>query len=162
MTAKTKSKVSFDPVVYGLDLPCEVSQEDREWCLQVNQKIWRFTIDRLGLTHGFPSTDRKLTRSELTRMLKLITDHKLPCVLHSGPYGGLSMSVYDHVDYAPDIKPGRLFEIDERHVWTELARDITWDDHFNWFSRYTHNDVNRQMVAFYKLPEPQPKGRYEY
>lgn len=139
--------------------PESVDTEVKAWCQKVDEEIWDRSKDRFGTSHWFESDKRKLKKSELNKLLKLIISNKLPCILHSGPYGNLSMSVYDHSD-VPGIKPDRLFSLGEKH--TRLPERTAWDTRFEWFAKYTHSIENQQIVDFYKLPEIKQKGYYEY
>jgi len=152
--------MSRDVTAFRYGLPSRVSPEDAAWLKKLDGEIWDRSKDRFGSTHSFESHKRKLLKEELKRVLKLVVDHRLPCVLGSGPYGNLSMSIWDHSD-VPQVRPDRLISLGEDHVGLEKGFD-RWDDRFKWFSAYTHSDEVRQVLAFYNMPMPEPKLRYEY
>jgi hypothetical protein len=91
-------------------------------------------------------------------VLRIIKECELPCVMDSGPYGGLSMAVYDHI-VAPGQYPDCLIVLDQDHV---INKAKTWDQCFEFLSQFTHNDRNRELADMYRLPKPEPKRRYEY
>ena len=120
--------------------------------------IWKHTApDRFGHSHAFP--ERPMSSVERKYVLKVIKDSSLPCVLCSGPYGGLYMQVFDHSDVA-EIKPECVFQVDHEHF--QNLRNVPWDKQFEYFAKMTHSEENARICAFYKLPEPKNMGHYQY
>lgn len=138
-----------------------VSAEDREWMRDFDKAIWKRSKDEFGCVHSFEKDDRKVKSTELKRVLALITKHRLPCILHSGPYAGLSMAIMDHAD---DLgkRPDQLMVLGEHHVPFKDYSFKTWDMRFKWFERYTHSEINKSVLEFYDFPAPAKKERYEY
>lgn len=136
----------------------ELGEGDRTWLSDLDVEIWDRQRDRLGGGHEF--ANRELSGADLERIIQLVERHRLPCVLGSGPYGNLSMGIFDHSDF-PGVPPEHLLSIGEKHVDLPTGFD-NWGERFDWFSRFTHSDSNREMAAFYGLPSPKPRERYEY
>lgn len=147
-------------IEYGSPVP--VSPEDKEYLRKLNDRIWRRSHDRFGHVHSFPK-DGEMPESDRSKVLRLIGSHVLPCVLGSGPYGGLFFHVYDHSD-VPGIRPDFLAGFDEDHFgrFGHGAGLDEWQKRFDAVSVITHSDRNRQVLEFYGLPEPEPASRYEY
>ncbi len=161
--------------MYGKPKP--VYKADREWLEKLDEKIWDRSKDSFGYEHAFENCT--LPKGDLKRILDLIKPHCLPCVLHSGVYGGLSMSIYNHsdtIDYL-DVPNARFVSFDEvvdapdylicigqKHIAElETAGAIThWNKRFEWFSKHTHTDENRKICKMYHLPEPGERQSYEY
>ena len=137
-----------------------VSAEDKKWFQDLHKRIWRVTRDRFNHKHAFPVEDKALHHQVLRKVKRLLAEHELPCVLHSGPYGGMWMSVYDHSD-TPGIPPEFLINLDEVHLGFKGGFK-EWDARFKSMSEFTHSKRNREVCQFYGLPEPEPKERYAY
>lgn len=136
-----------------------MEQETKEWLRNMNDEIWkRDFVDNTGMRHEFMS--RELSADERSVVQGVIMQFGLPCVLHSGPYGNLSMIVYDHSDF-PEIPPEPLFHIGEKHVGLPPGFQ-NWNERFDWFARYTHTDKNRRLLRFYGLQDSEARERYEY
>lgn len=149
-------------------MPAEPLSEDTVETLRAwNERIWNRSRDRFGSTHAFANEKRPLTKRERQFILNLIEDHELPCVLHSGPYGNLSMSVFNHVD-EPSLMSREhiVIQLSEEHMFGEDYRDnegfSKWDKRFDAFAKYTHSERNRELCRFYGLPTPAKRERYEY
>lgn len=132
--------------------PSRLSSPDLEWIKRWSSEIW----DR----HGFPNLKRRASSEELSRAVSLVRAHRLPCILHSGPYGDLSMSVLDHSDF-PQVPPDTVAAVHRDHVGLEAGFD-KWNASFDWFSRFTHSEENKAVLKFYSLHAPEEKSRYEY
>lgn len=137
-----------------------LSADDITWLTTVDWNIWNRSRDRFGMTHAFPKREEALRTEDLARVLALVTTCQLPCVLGSGPYGGLSMAVYGHCE-SPGVRPDRLIVLDAVHVGLSGAH-VDWNENFEWFEKYTHTSRNYDLCAFYKLPLPKERRHYEY
>ena len=137
-----------------------LTSEDRQWLLDLDKKIWDRCVDGSGMAHAFPESQRRLETAELERVLDLVLRLRLPCVLHSGTYGGLSMSIHGHSD-APGVPPDRLITIAREHAGLPSGH-INWDANFLWFSRFTHRGENRNILDFYGFDPPEDQDRYRY
>jgi hypothetical protein len=138
-----------------------LSNEDRLWLQVLDGEIWRRSKDRYGHIHSFPIDSKVPLEAEiLDRIKKLISDHCLPLVLHTGPYAELSITVYDHNDAG--IPPDRVISLDEQHLGFTGTTFKTWHKTFVGMSKFTHTNENRQVCAFYKLPLPGEEQRYAY
>jgi hypothetical protein len=136
----------------------DLSSKDREWFSALNGRIWDRHLDNFGSVHQFENG--RLDAEEVEHLTRLIERHRLPCVLGSGPYGGLFMRIFDHSDF-PGVAPDLLLAVGEKHFELPAGFD-RWDERFEWFSKFTHSDSNRDVLAFYGLPAPGPRERYEY
>jgi hypothetical protein len=115
-------------------------------------------MDRFNFVHAFP--EGKLTKTEREWILDLIGEHVLPCVLHSGPYGELSFAVFDHSSL-PGIHPEQVISLSEEHFGLRgTFKD--WQKRFDALSKVTHSPRNREVLTFYKFPEPGPASDYDY
>jgi hypothetical protein len=162
---RTSSKIpsrtlKIPDIEYGH--PESLKDEDRKWLKELRVAIWRPTTpDRFGFTHYFPNEKRPLLQEELDKLVLLVKGQVLPCVMRSGAYGDLSITVYDHSDQ-PDITPDSFFSLHEDHL---NFKDKTFEGHdkrFAEMSKLTHTGRNRQICEFYKLDLPQKASYYEY
>lgn len=124
----------------------------------LDKAIWNRSKDRFNFTHSFPNYKRPIAAEELKYVLKLIRKHELPCVLGSGPYGNLSMAVYQHAPYV-GVPLERLISLAAEHLGVS-KRD--WDKQFDAFAKYTHSDRNRELLKFYGARAPGPRNDYAY
>lgn len=133
---------------------------DRLFFRGLEDTIWERSKDRFGGVHSF--AQGVLSEENVTRVLTLIREHSLPCILGSGPYAGLSVAIYDHSPL-PAVPPEFLVAFAHQHIpATKDTTAYTWDKRWDWFSALTHTDENRAICEFYKLPLPEPKSRYVY
>lgn len=146
-------------MTYGT--PSSLSSEDREWFGSLDRRAWNESRDRLGHVHRFPKGG--LSSEDEDKVLSLIASHCLPCVLGSGPYGGLFFRVFDHSDH-PGVKPDCIAVLDEEHFGRFGAGSTfkEWPERFSAISLITHSGRNREILAFYGLPEPGPASQYDY
>jgi hypothetical protein len=84
----------------------------------------------------------------------------LPCILRSGPYGELSFDVYNHAEF-PGIQPERLASFHEEH-FNLRGTFKGWDEKFKFVCEIRHNEKNRKVLEFYKLPKPRSAYDYSY
>lgn len=140
--------------------PSPLPAEDLEKLRKLDETIWNRSKDQFGHTHAFPKDNKKLSKEDQAYVLGLIGKHVLPCVLRSGPYGELSFSVWDHSE-VPGIPPSRVISLSEEHFGIK-ATFATWRASFDQMSKVTHSQRNREVLAFYNLPEPGPASVYEY
>lgn len=137
----------------------EFKVSDRVFLMALHSEIWVHSRDRVGRTHSFPNRERPLGSSGLFRVLELVEQCELPCLMHSGPYGGLSISIYEHAE-APGAPPEMLIALDEDHFFDGKAPE--WDERFDLMAVYTHNERNKELCALYGLPAPREKDSYRY
>lgn len=140
--------------------PTPVSDEDRRWLKDLHERIWVVTTDRFNHKHGFPKDNKALHHRVFHKVKRLLREHELPCVLHSGPYGGLWMGVYNHSD-VPGVPPEFLASLDEVHLGLKGGFK-EWDGRFAAMAEFTHSDRNKQMLAFYGLREAEDIDHYRY
>lgn len=132
--------------------------EDAAFFSSLNERVWDRSVDRFGSTHSFPNCELSELEKEL--VLRLVTTHKLPCVLHSGVYGNLSISIYDHSDL-PEVPPEPVAHFSSKHFGRKQTfKD--WRQEWDFMSALTHSDENRRVLEFYGLPKPGPMSSYEY
>jgi hypothetical protein len=156
-----KDVKSTRPLEVKYGTPSPLSSEERAFLSDLDKKIWNRSTDDLGYEHAFPSS--VLTDDERVRILDLIGSHVLPCIMCSSVYGSLSIDVADH-PFAPGITPERIISISEDHFnkFNIGPGFDKWGDRFDAISPLTHNDRNRQICEYYKLPLPGPKSSYGY
>lgn len=124
----------------------------------MDRNIWHRSKDDFGHVHAFP--EKRLSAADQSFLLDIIGRHVLPCVLTSGPYGELSFSVFNHTEVL-GVHPERVISLSEEHFG--LKGDLSdWPRRFREMSKVTHSDRNRQVLAFYEMPEPGPAEDYEY
>jgi len=133
---------------------------DRKFMLDLHSAIWRHTVDVYGRKHSFPVAEPPLTDAQRMRAERLIRQNELPCVMHSGPYAELSIVVYDHIMY-PGDRPAFLLALSEEHFGLQRGAG-TWDARFDFMSRFTHTERNKEVCELYDLPQPLLKRAYAY
>jgi hypothetical protein len=137
--------ILLDPPPYGAVSPLPPS--DTSWFKELFETIWDQDLN----PHG------RLTQEQVTRITKLVRGHLLPCAMGSGPYGDLSINVYEHVD-VPSVRPAILFGFHELH----LGWNYNWEERFEELSKLTHTPENENICRFYGLPLPRPREQYAY
>lgn len=135
-----------------------LNDENRKWLSDLDERTWDRIRDSFGAIHQFENC--KLDAAEIERLICIIGRHCLPCVLQSGPYGNLFMRIFCHANF-PGMPPHPILTVGEGHVGFPVGFDA-WNDRFDWFSRLTHSDSNRRILAFYELPKSESRERYEY
>ena len=132
---------------------------EEKWLQTLDNQIWVRKEDRFGRIHSFPAGGQTpLSKKVKECILNLIKTRELPCVMHSGPYGGLSFSVWKYIE-APGAPPDYLISLDERHLFGER---IGWHSRFDFISQFTHTDRNRELCRLRQLPFPERRSYYEY
>jgi len=154
----SKLPLALRSLVYRHGMPNRLSEKDVGFLEALNQEIWDRSTDRFGSVHSFPN--RELSKAEKEQILELASSHGLPCVLHSGVYGQLSMSVYDHSGL-PGVPPEPVLHVSSKHFGLKQTFK-EWRQEFEFMSALTHSDENRRTLAFYGLPKPGPMSDYEY
>lgn len=142
-----------------------LTEHDRLALRQLDAEIWERSRDRYGMKHSFEK--RMLSDEEQSRVLKLIETSELPCVMHSGCYGGLSITVHDNEATAAVLmgEPSEtLLCLGERHIFGRGHERTfpNWDVRFDFFSAITHSERNRNLCKFFNLPQPEARGHYSY
>lgn len=130
-----------------------LQDKDRKWLQEFNVCLW-------GDTHSIFGRSYKFSKKEINKIESLIKKHELPCVLSSGPLGDLSLHIFNH-SAGVGIEPERLLAIHQNHLELPTGFD-NWGIRFEYFSKFTHTDRNRELAGFYKLPIPGPESSYEY
>lgn len=141
-----------------------ISKEEQQFFEGLATTIWVRLPDQFGHTHLFPSAQfEPVDEPQIERVLRVIEEHQLPCVLESGPYGELSVAIFDH-SAAVGVPPECLLRLSERHIpdLRSMTGHKHWADRFIWLSKLTHTHANMRLCQFYGLPEPLPDHRYQY
>lgn len=149
MRARATKTLQLNIPPYGT--PGVPSRQDLEWLKGLYDSLWAHTAERRVIR------TRKITQVELDRVVTMIRNHVLPCAMGSGPYGDLSVNVYENLE-VPDVRPILLFGMHEDH----LGWGGTWDMRFDELSKLTHTPENEKLCNFYRLPAPGPRERYTY
>lgn len=140
------------------DVSYDLPASDREFLKELNKTIWSRTTDRFGSTHQFPDHKRPISADELNKSVELISVHKLPIILCSGPYANLSICVHDH-SLIPQIEPETLLYLSENHFGLSGK---PWKARFDFMSKFSHSQENKDICSFYGLSMPRDKFHYEY
>ncbi len=137
--------------------------QDRDWFAVLRNEVWKTHRDsRSGIRWG--EALRELTETEIEKIWRLVELHGLPCVMINTAFGfDVGVVVYDHAP-VPEIKPEALIAISGDHLpgGKSAPNGRKFGENFDYFSRFTHTDDNRQILDFYGFEEPKSKGHYDY
>lgn len=139
-----------------------LGQEDRQWLAELQKEVWKHHEDPKSRIR-WGEAKRELTEPEITRVWQIVERHGLPCVMSSMNFGfGVGLVIYDHSP-VPEVKPEPIISVSGDHrPGGKTRQGPTFSDDFDYFSRFTHNDGNKQVLAFYGFEAPQSKSYYDY
>ena len=171
--------VSFGPETLDLPgLPREGEKENwQQYLRDLHFSIWkthRNPLSRNPIERGWASETRRLTNEEWALVQEIILEHKPICYLHNACWGfGCGMALYEEPPLVyPNtlVKPDILIDITKEHLpipkreagSTELDDRTSFQDGWNAFSPYTHNEENTKLLVFHGFGKPKPASHYDY
>jgi hypothetical protein len=166
-----------------------LSEVDRDWLKKLDSSLWP-PDHKNGVVSLEASRD--LTNEEYETLTRILDEGNVVVeMICTNMFGGYGIRVYEHESY-PGVGLQYLCCVTEDHLpseHTRFERDLLEEGKggvlpkpsrykkleesghvagegstraWNYFSRYTHTDKQREFCKKYKLGAPQPRSHYDY
>lgn len=138
----------------------------RAWLNALHEALYQRHMDPRTRRPWY-DTLRRMTADEWLQLQHIIREHELICSMRNANMGfGCGMTIYEPgepVYPGVPIKPTILCDVTKDHLPLPVGKDRTsFDDGWEAFSPFTHNDDNTARLKAEGLPEPKGKSHYDY
>ncbi|MEA1909781.1 MAG: hypothetical protein U9M89_02050 [Patescibacteria group bacterium] len=141
-----------------------LSQEEIDWLNSLDKEIGeRVKNSSTGVYHGlyFYRDKRKLTREELTRVVEILTKHKLPISISSGQFY-FSVRIFNHPVYIGTDVPVVFFFQSNQFPAISPERDNRDKEACEFLWPYITASNNIVALERYKLELPKESPDYYF
>jgi len=145
-------------------MPKELSQKEIDWLQNLGEEIGELVRNSSqGICHGlyFYRDTRKLTREELTRVIEILTECKLPISISSGQFY-FTVEIFNHPAYiGTDVPRVFFFQSDQFPAISPELKDRDKEAcEFLW--PYVTALDNIDALKRYELELPREKPDYYF